>query len=65
MPQKEAIATIYALARKSMEDPSREREAIRRIAEIVEKEFMDSAAVNIKKIKTMYKKPSARARTRV
>ena len=48
MSQKEAIATIYALAKKSMEEPSREREAIRRIAEIVEKEFMAPATTPMK-----------------
>lgn len=40
MSQKEAIATIYALARTSLEMRSKEREALERIAEIVETEFI-------------------------
>jgi len=43
MPQKEAIATIYALAKTSLEMRTNEREALERIAAIVENEFMDSA----------------------
>lgn len=41
MSQKEAIAIIYDLARKSIEDPSKSVLAVRRIAGIVEKNFME------------------------
>ena len=40
MSQKEAIATIYALARTSLEMRSKEHETLERIAEIVETEFI-------------------------
>ena len=40
MSQKEAIATIYALARTSLKMSSKERKALERIAAIVEKEFI-------------------------
>jgi hypothetical protein len=40
MTQKEAIALIYALARKSLEDPQKQKTAIRKIAEIIETNFM-------------------------
>lgn len=43
MPQKEAIAMIYALAKTALGMRSKEREALERIAAIVENEFMDSA----------------------
>lgn len=38
--QREAIALIYALARKGLSEPGIEREALRRIAGAVEMEFM-------------------------
>ena len=43
MPQKEAIATIYALAKTALGMGSKERDALERIASIVEKEFMAPA----------------------
>lgn len=42
MSQKESIATIYALAKTALGMRSKEREALKRIAAIVEKDFMDS-----------------------
>jgi hypothetical protein len=42
MKQKDAIALIYALARKSLEDPKKQKTAIKKIAEIIEQNFMDS-----------------------
>ena len=38
--QREAVALIYALARKGLAEPGLEREALRRIAGAVEREFM-------------------------
>lgn len=38
--QREAVALIYALARKGLSEPGLEREALRRIAGAVEREFM-------------------------
>lgn len=49
MSQKESIATIYALAKTALGMSSKEREALERIAMIVENVFMDSAAVTISK----------------
>ena len=40
MTQKEAIALIYALARKSLEDPKKQKTAIRKIAELIEQNFL-------------------------
>ena len=57
MSQKEAIATIYALARTSLEMRSKEREALERIAEIVETEFIVHSP--------SCKNPSSRAHARV
>ena len=39
--QREAVALIYALARKGLAEPGLEREALRRIAGAVEREFME------------------------
>lgn len=47
MKQPEVITLIYAIARKSLEDPSKESLAIKRIVEICEK----SIVVDGKKIK--------------
>jgi len=52
MPQQESIATIYALAKTSLEMRTNEREALSRIAMIIENEFMDSASTTKKKDKT-------------
>lgn len=41
MKKKEAIALIYALARKSIEDPKKQKTAIRKIAEIIEQNFIE------------------------
>lgn len=38
--QREAVALIYALARKGLSEPGLEREALRRIAGAVERVFM-------------------------
>ena len=38
--QREAVALIYALARKGLSEPGLEREALRRIAGAVERSFM-------------------------
>lgn len=38
--QREAVALIYALARKGLAEPGLEREALRRIAGAVEREFI-------------------------
>lgn len=38
--QREAVALIYALARKGLSEPGLEREALRRIAGAVERAFM-------------------------
>ena len=38
--QREAVALIYALARKGLSEPGLEREALRRIAGTVERVFM-------------------------
>ncbi|MBO7413993.1 MAG: hypothetical protein J6U20_10105 [Fibrobacter sp.] len=38
--QREAVALIYALARKGLSEPGLEREALRRIAGAVERGFM-------------------------
>ena len=38
--QREAVALIYALARKGLSEPGLEREALRRIAGAVERTFM-------------------------
>ncbi len=35
-----AVATVYALARKALAEPGLEREALRRIAGIVEANFL-------------------------
>lgn len=40
MSQKEAIATIYALAKTALGMRSKERESLERIAAIVETEFI-------------------------
>ena len=41
MTQKKAIALIYALARKSLEDPKKQKTAIRKIVELIEQNFME------------------------
>ena len=38
--QREAVALIYALARKGLSEPGLEREALRRIVGMVERNFM-------------------------
>lgn len=38
--QRLAVATVYALARKGLAEPGLEREALRRIAGIVEMNFL-------------------------
>lgn len=43
--QREAVALIYALARKGLSEPGLEREALRRIAGAVEREFMGKKKV--------------------
>lgn len=40
MTQNESIALIYALARKAMEDSKKQKTAIKKIAEIIEKNFI-------------------------
>ena len=40
MTQNESIALIYALARKALEDPKKQKTAIKKIAEIIEKNFV-------------------------
>lgn len=40
MTQKEALALIYALARKALEDSKKQKTAIKKIAEIIEKNFV-------------------------
>lgn len=42
MKQKETISLIYALARKSLEDPEKQKTAIQKIAELIEKNFMEN-----------------------
>lgn len=42
MKQKEAIALIYALARKSLEDQKKQKTAIRKIAELIEQNFLEN-----------------------
>ena len=44
MKQKEVISLIYALARKSLEDPRKQKNAIRKIAELIEMNFMEKKA---------------------
>lgn len=38
--QRLAVATVYALARKALAEPGLEREALRRIVGMVERNFM-------------------------
>ena len=40
MTKKEALALIYALARKSLEDPDKQSTAMRKIVEIIERNFI-------------------------
>ena len=40
MTKKEALALIYALARKSLEDPEKQPTAMRKIVEIIERNFI-------------------------
>lgn len=40
MTQNELIALVYALARKALEDPRKQKTAIKKIAEIIEKNFI-------------------------
>lgn len=44
MSQKEAIATIYALAKTSLGNGTSEREALAAIVELVEKNFISSTS---------------------
>ena len=41
---KDALALVYALARKSLDDPARQPTAMRKIVEIVEKNFLQELA---------------------
>lgn len=40
MTKKEALALIYALARKSLEAPDKQLTAMRKIVEIIERNFI-------------------------
>jgi hypothetical protein len=44
MTLKDALALVYALARKSLEEPARQPTAMRKIVEIVEKNFLQEPA---------------------